>query len=172
MGKQIKYAIVAAGAVLLASLVFIDFPTTQENETQQREGVAATTTTSAATSTTATTSSTAVQLKGRTIRATFVDTPEARAKGLSGRTGLMDDEGMLFVFDEEGLYSFWMKDMLFSIDIIWIATDGTIVDIAHNVSPDTYPASFTTQANARYVLELRAGWMQENNVQIGEKVLF
>lgn len=171
MGRQIQYAVIVAGAVLIVSLVYVDLPTTGGKEAQQQESATTTTTTTVATTTTVTSaSSTSLQLKGRTIRVMFVDTPETRAKGLSGRLGLTDEEGMLFVFDEEGKYSFWMKGMLFSIDILWISTDGTIVDIAPNVSPDTYPKSFISQENARYVLELRAGWAQAHDVLVGDVV--
>ena len=48
-------------------------------------------------------------------------TNEEKRRGLSGRNGLEENEGMLFVFEEPGFYSFWMKDMLFPIDIIWIS---------------------------------------------------
>src|SRR3989338_5701660 len=54
------------------------------------------------------------------VRVTVADTPESRERGLSGRDGLASDEGMLFVFQNDGYHTFWMKDMLFSIDIIWL----------------------------------------------------
>lgn len=86
------------------------------------------------------------------------DTPEKRVQGLSGRTEVPDDYGMLFIFDVEGRNGFWMKDMQVPIDIIWISTEGTIVHIEHALSPDTYPQIFTPQYPARYVLETRAGY--------------
>lgn len=76
-----------------------------------------------------------VELAGQTVHVAVVDTPIARQRGLSGRQGLAGDEGMLFVFPQDGKYSIWMKDMLFSIDIVWIAADGGIVDMVQNVSP-------------------------------------
>ena len=111
-----------------------------------------------------------VQLDGQTIHVAVVDTPVARQRGLSGRQGLAGDEGMLFVFPQNGRYSFWMKDMLFVIDIVWISADGSIVDMVQNVSPDTYPTSFVPKAPARYVLELPAGYVKDHNVQIGDIV--
>ena len=84
-----------------------------------------------------------IQLKGQPIRISIADTETARQQGLSGRAGLAADEGMLFVFPEDGTYAFWMKDMLFSIDILWLSGDGAVVYMAENVSPDTYPKIFS-----------------------------
>lgn len=97
-----------------------------------------------------------------------VETAAARGHGLSGRTTLPDDYGMLFVFEEDGEYGFWMKDMLIPIDMIWIANDGTIVHIEHNASPDSYPQSFLPGAPARFVLETRAGYAQEHGWNVGD----
>jgi len=102
-----------------------------------------------------------------------VDTPLTRERGLSGITGLAEGEGMLFVFEEDGAHSFWMKDMLFPIDILWLAGDGTVVHVEPAVSPDSYPTSFTSPTPARYVLEVAAGFAAEHRVKVGEsKVVF
>ena len=84
-------------------------------------------------------------------------TPEERAQGLSGRSGLTDDEGMLFIFDYDARHGFWMKDMLFALDIIWLDADMNVVHAETDVSPDTYPRSFVPTVPARYVLEINAG---------------
>jgi uncharacterized protein len=84
-------------------------------------------------------------------------TEEARNRGLSGRGSLTEGSGMLFVFEVDNYWGIWMKDMRFSIDIVWLAKDGTIVTVAPEVSPATFPRSFLPQAPARYVLELPAG---------------
>lgn len=99
-----------------------------------------------------------------------VDTPELRQKGLGGRTSLASDEAMLFIFESDDRYAFWMKDMLFPIDIIWISADNLIVDFVENISPDTYPESFAPKTNARMVLEVQAGVVQKNNFKIGDRV--
>lgn len=85
-----------------------------------------------------------------------VDTLEEREQGLSGRTEVPED-GMLFVFPQESSAGFWMKDMLISIDIIWIRDDGVIIGIEENVSPDTYPEAFYPPEPVHYVLEVAAG---------------
>lgn len=111
-----------------------------------------------------------IRLAGQELRVSVVGTPEERAKGLSGRTGLALGEGMLFVFDTEAKYRFWMKDMLFSIDILWLSGDGKVVYLRENVSPATYPEVFAPNAPARYVLELPAGFVKDNNVVVGDIV--
>jgi len=96
-----------------------------------------------------------------------VDTEAAREQGLSGRTDVPDNYGMLFVFETKDRYSFWMKDMLVPIDIIWLADDGRIVGIEDSVSPDTYPNSYTAPTPVKYVLETRAGYARDNGWETG-----
>jgi hypothetical protein len=110
-----------------------------------------------------------VRLGGSTVRVTIADTPTSREQGLSSRTGLDPDEGMLFVFPVDGEYAFWMKDMLFAIDILWLNASGTIVYMEENVAPDTYPASYKPNVPARYVLELPAGWAKAHNLKTGDQ---
>ncbi len=64
---------------------------------------------------------------------------------------------MLFVFPKEDRYGFWMKDMLTSIDIIWLSDTGSILGIEASASPATYPNVFYPPEPVRYVLETRAG---------------
>lgn len=117
-----------------------------------------------------------VNLPKGEIYAEVVDTPQSRAQGLSGRKGLAEDEGMLFVFDHPGKYGFWMKDMLFSIDMVWISVDGTVVHIERNVTPETYskhtpPQTFVNAPDAKYVLELASGVSEKLGVYLGSKVI-
>jgi len=111
-----------------------------------------------------------IQLAGQELRVSVVSTPETRAKGLGGRTGLASDEGMLFAFDTDAKYRFWMKDMLFPIDILWLSGTGEVVDMRKNVSPATYPEVFTPIAPSRYVLELPAGFAEAYSVKVGDVV--
>lgn len=98
------------------------------------------------------------------------DTPARQAQGLSGRTTLGEREGLLFVFPQAGLYNFWMKDMLFPIDIIWIGEDRRVVDLTEDARPESYPKTFTSRAPARYVLEVPAGTVRRENFAIGDPV--
>lgn len=104
-------------------------------------------------------------------------TTEAREKGLSGKERLDYKEGMLFVFDTEGYYGFWMKDMKFNIDISWLDKDKKIIFMKKNVSPDTYPEVFYAQKAdlpilSLYVLETAANFLDNNNIKIGDLVAF
>lgn len=99
-----------------------------------------------------------------------VDTDEARAQGLSGRTEVPERYGMLFVFPEAGRYGFWMKDMFVAIDIIWLAEDGTILAIDEAISPETYPRSFYPPQSVRFVLETKAGEARRSGWEAGTKL--
>ncbi len=107
-------------------------------------------------------------LDGATVHVILAQTPADQERGLSGRDSLAADEGMLFVFPKDGTYSFWMKNMKFSIDIIWLSVEGRVVDIAANLSPGTYPRSFAPQRPSRFVLEVPAGFVEAHRVQIGD----
>jgi len=86
-----------------------------------------------------------------------VDTETTRMRGLSGREWLAENEGMLFVFQEPDFYGFWMKDMRFPIDIIWLDEDFGVIDIIESVSPETFPTIFYPPKPVRFVLEISAG---------------
>jgi len=108
-----------------------------------------------------------IAIKDVAVHVAVADTDALRTRGLSGYAPLKADEGMLFVFEEDGIYAFWMKEMLFSIDIIWLDAAGQVVHIEKEVSPATYPASFTPGSPARYVLEVPAGFADQHDIQIG-----
>jgi len=100
----------------------------------------------------------------------IVASAAARAQGLSGRTSVPPGYGMLFVFDQKDRYGFWMKDMLVSIDMIWLADDGTILAIEKNVSPETYPTPFYPPQPVRLVLETRPGEAEIQGWEVGTKI--
>ncbi len=87
----------------------------------------------------------------------IADTPALREQGLSRRTEIPHDYGMLFVFDTPERAGFWMKDMQVPIDIIWLDEEGAILGIERSLSPDTYPQAYYPPVAVRYVLETRAG---------------
>lgn len=98
------------------------------------------------------------------------DTPESRQRGLSGREPLRSHEGMLFVFEELGDHRFWMKDMKFSIDIIWLNEYGEVIHYAENISPDTYPTLFNSPQQSKYVLETQAGFVKKEAIKLYDKI--
>lgn len=112
-----------------------------------------------------------VKIAGQTLKTELALTPDAQNRGLSGRIGLAEDESMLFIFDHPDRYSFWMKDMNFPIDIIWIDKDFKIVFIKKNVMPETYPEGFKPTKDALYVLEVVSGFSEKNNLSGGDSVL-
>ncbi len=99
------------------------------------------------------------------------DTEDLRARGLSLHKTLAPNEGMLFVFPEDGLHGIWMKDMLFSIDILWLDRDYRIVDVRVQSSPASYPEVFVPSIPVRYVLELQSGFFELHGLKKGDKLL-
>jgi uncharacterized membrane protein (UPF0127 family) len=117
------------------------------------------------------TTPTKVTIGTTVVSVELADTPALRVQGLSGRQSPSEGEGMLFIFEEEGNWGFWMKDMLFPIDILWAGSDGTIISIAKDVSPSTYPQAFyPTEPAAKYVLEVPAGFAKRHNIVEGMKM--
>lgn len=105
----------------------------------------------------------------KSISVEVVDTVESRELGLSGR-GHVSRDGMLFVFDFPGKYAFWMKDMTFPLDIIWISSAGIVVHVEKNVTPESYPKTVVNNIEAKYVLELPIGKADEYGITLGSKI--
>ncbi|KKU94128.1 MAG: hypothetical protein UY26_C0003G0279 [Candidatus Jorgensenbacteria bacterium GW2011_GWA1_48_13] len=102
-----------------------------------------------------------IKINDQLIVAEVAKTEGERARGLGGREDIGVNEGMLFLFDNVGVYPFWMKGMKFAIDIVWINGDK-IVDITENVAPepgesDAELAVYYPSVPVNRVLELRAG---------------
>ena len=93
-----------------------------------------------------------------------------RAKGLSGRTKLNQNEGMFFVFPEEERHGFWMKDMQFPIDVLWLNKNGEVVYIVENMSPQSYPKSYYPDLPATFVVELPVGSVLKTHIKVGERI--
>ena len=116
-------------------------------------------------------SMTTVTIGSTKIEVEIASTPAQRAQGLSGRALLQEGRGMLFVFALPNKEGFWMKDMHFSLDIIWVDSSGAIVTITDNISPNTYPQSFYPSTPALYVLEVPAGFAKAHGIAVGDKVV-
>jgi uncharacterized membrane protein (UPF0127 family) len=112
---------------------------------------------------------------GTMLSVEVADTPASRELGLSGRKSISDDDGLLFVFDRPGRYGFWMKDMKFPIDMVWINKDGVVVYAEREIGPDTYfnynpPKTFINGPEALYVLEVASGQSEKLGLYLGSKV--
>jgi len=113
-----------------------------------------------------------VQIREQTIKVELALNEEAQERGLSDRKELKENEGMLFVFSEEGKHDFWMKDMNFPIDMVWMDESKIIIYIEDNTKPESYPDSYGPAALSRYVLEVNAGVSEKNNWKVGDEVKF
>ncbi|MCX6560318.1 MAG: DUF192 domain-containing protein [Candidatus Aminicenantes bacterium] len=111
---------------------------------------------------------------GRSITAELAATEAQRARGLMGRPRIGPDQGMLFVFDTEGIHSFWMKNTLVALDMVWLDRDHRIVHIAADVQPcPRDPCPSTTPARpGLYVLELKAGIAAEFKLKLFDRLDF
>ena len=105
------------------------------------------------------------------ITAEVAQTPESIIQGLSERKSLEENSGMYFVLGEKKIATFWMKDMLFSLDIIWI-DNGKIVGINENVSVPTNDIipTYTSTQPVTHVLEVNAGFASKHNIEVGSTV--
>ena len=111
----------------------------------------------------------------QTFNLTLAKTPQEKMKGLSNRKSLNKNEGMLFIFEKKGKYSFWMKDTLIPLDIIYI-NDRKIVDIFKNATPQAGKTGvlpiYTPKNDANYVLEINGGISEKNKFKVGDTIKF
>jgi len=115
---------------------------------------------------------TKVDINGTQISVTVADTQAAREQGLSGRDNLKEDQGMLFLFDYPDKYMFWMKEMKFPLDIIFIRNER-IVDMATDLpapKEGENPTTFTPNEMADRVLEVNAGTAKRLGWNLGMEV--
>lgn len=112
-----------------------------------------------------------ISIGSAVLEVEIADNDQARIKGLSGRAGLAENEGMLFIFPAPDFYGFWMKEMKFPLDFIWLRGDE-IKDVTVNVPPPVNSALKTYRPSAKVdkVLEVNAGWAEKHNIKIGDRV--
>lgn len=113
-----------------------------------------------------------VQIRNTVIPVELARTSLEQQRGLSGRATLDPNKGMLFIFTRADYYKFWMPDMQFPIDIIWI-NDNTVVDISANVSnafDPINPTYYSPRTPAQYVLEVNSGFAAVHSINIGDSV--
>jgi uncharacterized membrane protein (UPF0127 family) len=116
-----------------------------------------------------------VNINGRTISVDVAETPEAQRRGLSGRETLDGDAGMLFLFPEKQITGFWMKEMRFPIDIVWIS-EGEVIGIEKNIDPQIGAREeelkiYFPPSAVDAVLEIYAGKADEWGIIVGDKII-
>ena len=119
---------------------------------------------------------TEMRLRGQVFRLEIARTSDERARGLMNRESLPDDAAMLFVFESESRLSFWMKNTLIPLDILYLDAAGIVVDI-HTMLPEPGVADsdleqYPSAAFARYALEMNAGLTETYEFSVGDQVHF
>jgi hypothetical protein len=113
-----------------------------------------------------------VKISGKMIKVDLAITSEAQGRGLSGQKSLKEDEGMLFIFSKPNKNYFWMKEMNFPIDMIWIDDNFKVIYIKKDALPSSYPEFFGPGVDNRYVFEVVGSFSEKNNLKVGDVVEF
>ena len=114
---------------------------------------------------------TIINERGEEIKITveIADSNTERSEGLSNRDELEEDRGMLFVYDRDVDYGFWMKDTYIPLSIAFIDKDGKIIDV-QKMEPETTD-SHKPDSLYRYALEVNQGFFEDNDIVVGNTVL-
>ena len=116
----------------------------------------------------------AVQINNKKLNVFVADEEQEQRLGLAVRKKISDEEGMLFTFDKPLMPTFWMKDMKFPIDIIWIK-NNQVVEVDRDLAPQPGVENqelklYKPKSEVDAVLEVNAGWAKKNNLSIGDEV--
>lgn len=112
-----------------------------------------------------------VKIGNTEIQAEVADTKESRELGLGEHDKLIDNQGMLFIFDKSDTHGIWMKNVEFPIDVIWLNQDKKIVYIEESMQPvsDRRPPTFHPDDPALYVIEVPNGFVERYNISDGDQ---
>lgn len=107
-----------------------------------------------------------------TLSVEVADTPEEHTLGLMNREHLPEGEGMLFVFGDESMRSFWMKNTLIPLDIMFVGSSLEIINIAESAQPcEQDPcALYRSSGPAMYVVEANAGFAEQHGIEAGQSI--
>ena len=117
-----------------------------------------------------------IKIDETVLEVQIADTEPRRVRGLMFQDQLPYDQGMIFVFNESGVYSLWMLNMQFSLDMIWFDGDGNIVHIEKNIPPCKTPTqimacqSIIPSGEAKYILEVTSGFIDKFNITKDSKL--
>lgn len=105
------------------------------------------------------------------VEVELATTREEMAIGLMNRANLSESGGMLFIFDEERIHKIWMKNMLISLDVIWLNDKGIVIHIDKNVVPcDRYCQPFGPESYSKFALEVNGLYTDKHNINVGDSV--
>ncbi len=113
---------------------------------------------------------TTASINGYKVLLALAATDEQRIKGLSSLEKLNENEGMLFLFDQPSKQGFWMNEMKFPIDIIWLDTNSRVIHTERNLEPCRIFMAchvYTPQVDSLYVIELRSGFTNDHSIKNG-----
>ena len=111
-----------------------------------------------------------IRIGDRTLTVELADDAEERGRGLMFRESLTDYQGMLFIYPDETVHSFWMKNVPIALDIAFIDGNQRIVEI-QTMEPNTSDY-YTSSGSFMYAVEVRAGWFEEYGIRVGTQVQF
>ena len=117
-----------------------------------------------------------IMISDTVLEVQVADTEPRRVRGLMFQDQLPYDQGMIFVFNEPGIYSLWMLNMQFSLDMLWFDENGNIVHIEENIPPCKTATeimacqSIIPKGEALYILEVTSGFVKEFNITIDSKL--
>ena len=106
-----------------------------------------------------------------TVFLEVADTPEKKTKGLMDRNNLAPNRGMVFIFKPAMKVTFWMKDTLIPLDMIFI-NDGKIVKIAKNTVPNQTSILYPSEFDVTEVVEVNSGFSDKHMISVGDNVSF
>jgi uncharacterized membrane protein (UPF0127 family) len=107
----------------------------------------------------------------RTIDIEIAENDSSREKGLMWRKTMTDEQGMLFIFDKQELHSFWMKNTILSLDIIFVSENNEIVKIQKKAKPYSLE-SIPSGKPAKFVVEVNGGFSDKYGIKEGDKIKF
>ncbi len=116
-----------------------------------------------------------ITIGAKSFEVEVASTPDQHERGLMFRQSLKNDEGMLFIFEEEAPRSFWMKNTLIDLSIGYFNKKGILIDIQEMKTgkgiPDLQLPSYPSAGPAMYALEMRKGWFDEHKIKLGTKLV-
>ena len=112
-----------------------------------------------------------VVVKGHELTIELATTPETRSCGLSLRDSLPENRGMLFVYADPEILTFWMKNTHMPLSIAFIDAAGRIVSI-QKMNPFPTTTVYASPVPALYALEVNQGWFEESGVGVGDVLEF